>query len=153
MALNDDLAELHPAPEIARLLQDISNLRSVESDRRSDYLSLRPSPVGAIALFAHAGRVAIAKEPHLAVKNASRLHAATLRRATPATTYLLVDEQAIGQAHDVVLELALAAVDWRESGPPLTLESRTGQASARPVEICANGWQVITPSGACGCCQ
>lgn len=153
MALDQDLADLHPAPEIARLLQDISNLRSVESDRRSDYLSLRPSPVGAIALFAYAGRVAIAMEPHIAVKNASRLHTATLRRATPATTYFLVDEQAIGQAHDVVLELALAAVDWRDSGPPLTLESRTGQASARPVKICANGRQVITPSGACGCCQ
>jgi len=52
-----------------------------------------------------------------------------------------------------VLELALAAVNWRESGPPLTLKSRTGHASARPAEICPNCWLEITPSGACGGCD
>lgn len=151
MSLDQDLDSLRPAETIDRLLRAISSQRNVESDRRHAYVSIRPTPVGAIALYALPSRVSIAMEPQTARTQVLRIPKSKLEFATTATTYLLVEEAEVEASYEVVLEMALKAVDWRISGPPLTLGSRREQSATRPRKTCPIGNQAITPSGACGC--
>ena len=136
---------------IARLLRDFATQRSLVSDRRDGYLSLRPAPVGAIALYAHTRRIDIAMQPHAAEKQLVRMPEGQLRRKTPGTTEFLVDDALLTDRYDEVLQLVLDALDWRSTGPPLTLGSGRGRTQFRTSKICPICNTEINPAGNCGC--
>lgn len=146
-AIEGQLDDLKASGPVRRLVRDLA-VRPIVTDRRANYLSVRPHPVGAIAVYAHAHKVSIAVEP----LKAQDLHlpGATLQKKTPGTTYVVLDDANIDASYEAVRDLALGAVDWRATGPAMTLgHGRHAQHTPEP-DICPNCWLEITPSGACG---
>lgn len=141
------LDDLKASVTIRRLVHDLT-ARRIMTDRRSNYLSVRPHPVGAIAVYAHAHKVSIAVEP-LKVQ-ALHLPGATLQKKTPGTTYVVLDDASIDAAYGAVRDLALGAVDWRATGPAMTLGHGRHAGHAPEPDVCPNCWLEITPSGSCG---
>lgn len=145
--IEDQLDDLKASGPVRRLVRDLS-VRQIVTDRRANYLSVRPYPIGAIALYAHAHKVSIAVEP----LKAQDLHlpGATLQKRTPGTTYVVLDDADIDASYGTVRDLALGAIDWRAVGPQMTLGHDRNAGYAPERETCPNCWLEITPSGACG---
>jgi hypothetical protein len=149
--LNMDLMRLAPVSSVARLVHELVDRRNVQSDLRGNYLSLRPMPIGAIAIYVQPRRVSIAMEPHQAKLTVGSVAGAVLDPRTPATTYLVVPHDAIEVHYERVLELATRAVDWRATGPKRTLgESRSASRTEQP-QTCQRCCMQRTPAGVCGC--
>jgi hypothetical protein len=149
--LEENLASLQAAPSVADFVRTMASARSVASDRRANYLSLRPVPVGAIAIYCHAGHVSIAVDPPKAVDLRSQKAFKKQILKTPSTTYVIVSEALVATEFARVVDLAIESVDWRAQGPQLTLGG--GHQSKRQTEpdLCPNCWVQITPAGACWC--
>ena len=150
--LDEQISSLEPHPGVERLIREMVRSRPVTTDRRSNYLSVRPAPIGAIAVYAHSDHVSIACDPTAAKKIFDAVPAADLRPKTPATTYILFSSTAIDASFADIAEAALAAVDWRATGPQMTLGAGGNSRRNEPVrDTCPNCWETITPSGACQC--
>ncbi|WP_432543058.1 hypothetical protein [Kineococcus sp. SYSU DK002] len=153
MTLENHLDDLGAAPFVADLLRDLATTRTLRTERQQGYVSVSPSPVGAIAVFAHRHRLEIAVRPELANAALVDVPGAELRKPTTATTYLVVREPVCGRSREAVLRHAATALDWRVGGPARGAgSSRRATAAtetARPV--CPECNYEITPSGACGC--
>jgi hypothetical protein len=150
-SLEERLQDLNPTSVIATLVRDLDKERSIASDRRANYLSLRPTPVGAIAVYTHSLHVSIAVEPAKAVALRGTMPYADQILKTPATTYLVVKDTDLNAHFKAVLELAIQSVDWRASGPSMTLGSGHQNKPVVEVETCPNCWTQVTPAGECWC--
>ena len=115
---------------------ELAAARNVESGRRSNYVSLRPTVDGAIAVYAHASKISIALAPERAASVPHELPGAELQLKTPATTYLQVEEQTLQASYAEVLALATEAVDWRATGPKMTAADGRHAVAIKPVEYC-----------------
>ena len=151
MQLDGQLEDLNASPTVRRLVRDVSKRRSVLTDRRGNYLSVRPLMVGAIAVYAHTNKISIAVEP----SKAEALHLAgkSLRTPTSSTTYVVLESADVQSAYPEVLDLAIEALDWRATGPAVTLGHDRGAHPNREVEICPECWTEITPAGTCICLE
>ncbi|MBB2903527.1 hypothetical protein FHR75_004369 [Kineococcus radiotolerans] len=153
MTFENHLHDLGAAPFVADLVRDLATTRTLRTERQQDYVSVSPSPIGAIAVFAHRHRLEIAVRPELANVALVDVPGAELRKPTTATTYLVVREPVCERSREAVLRHAAAALDWRAGGPARSTHSQrrvTAAAEAtRPVCPACN--YEITPSGACGC--
>ena len=153
MNLEDHLAGLGASPVVADLLRDLGRARSVRTESQQGYVSVSPSPIGAIALFAHRHRLEVALRPELANAALLDVPGAELKLVTPATTRLVVCEETCRRSREQVLQHAVRAVDWRAGGPAWTAASTrratVAPGSARPA--CPTCWVEFTPSGACHC--
>lgn len=114
-------------------------------------MSLRPLPVGAIAVYCHAAHISIAVDP----PKAAALRASTTYQKqipkTPATTYIVVGDGLLAHDFEDVLELAVESVDWRVQGPQTTLGAGHNSKVTYEPEVCPNCWNEITAAGACWC--
>jgi hypothetical protein len=150
-SLEERLQDLSPTSAIATLVHDVDRQRSLASDRRADYLSLRPAPVGAIAIYTHAQHVSIAVEPAKAVALRGTMPYAEQILKTPATTYLLVKDSNLEDHFKEVLDLAIQSIEWRALGPSMTLGSGPLNKPVVVPEVCPNCWYEVTPGGGCWC--
>jgi len=71
-----------PLPAIEQVTRDVVTRRSVLSDRRGSYLSVRPAPTGAIAAYFHPATISIAVDPDHATAVAARFPGSSLDHAT-----------------------------------------------------------------------
>jgi hypothetical protein len=149
--LEERLKDLNPTSVIATFVRDLDKERNVASDRRASYVSLRPTPVGAIAVYSHPHHLSIAVEPQKAVALRGLMPYADQILKSPATTYVVVKDTDLSSHFTAVLELAIQSVDWRASGPSTTLGSGHHNKPVVEVEICPDCNYQVTPSGECGC--
>ena len=149
--LEERLQDLNPTSKIKALVRDLAQARSIASDRRANYLSLRPSPVGAIAVYTHSQHVSIAVEPAKAVALRTAMPFADQILKTPSTTYMVVKDTDLNAHFKIVLELAVQSVDWRATGPSMTLGSGPQNKPVLEPETCPNCWTQVTPAGECWC--
>lgn len=150
-SLDERLQDLNPTSTIAKLVGDLDKERSLASDRRASYLSLRPALVGAIAVYTHSQHVSIAVEPAKAVTLRATMPYADQILKTPATTYLVVKDADIRVHFKAVLELAVQSIDWRAIGPSMTLGSGPQNKLVMERETCPDCWTEVTPAGECLC--
>jgi hypothetical protein len=149
--LDAPLADLGPTPVVATLVEDLTTQRSLAADRRSNYLSLRPVPLGAIAVYVHRDRISVAMDPAKATRDITSVPGAKAQHRTPATTYVVIDADTISASYPAVLRWVVEAIDWRASGPQSTVGKGRSRSNSAERPICPNGWMEITPSGSCGC--
>jgi len=150
--MQQHLDDLGPTPPVRSLADELAKRTAVESDRQEQYVSLRPSMEGAVAVYLHRTRVSIALPPERAPEVASQLHGAALNHKTPATTYLDVPDGVLAAQPGLVLELAAEAVAWRASGPMSSLGIGHAKQPEKAVNICPQHFYALTPSGACPVC-
>ncbi|PWW23491.1 hypothetical protein JD79_02665 [Geodermatophilus normandii] len=150
--LEEHLDDLAPAPAIRTLATTLAAETAVESDRQEQYVSLRPSMEGAVAVYLHRTWVSIAVEPDEAAAVAARLPEATVHPKTPATTYLHLTAEALAGAPDAALSVAREAVAWRAAGPRSSVGTGSAKKVAQPVATCPSHWMALLPSGACPVC-
>ena len=150
-SLDERLQDLNPTPAIATLVRDLDKERNIASDRRANYISLRPAPVGAIAVYTHSLHVSIAVEPAKAVALRGTMPYADQILKTPATTYIVVNDTDLNAHFNAVLELSIQSVDWRATGPSMTLGSGPQTKPVAEPETCPNCWTQVTPAGGCWC--
>lgn len=151
MDLDDALEDLEAAPPLAELARDVVAARNTLIDRRANYVSLRPSPIGAIAAYVHANRISIAMEPFQAVDRAVSIPGASLQRTTPATTYVLVTSADVAAFPSLVQEWVVEALDWRAQGPAMTLADGRTAGTVKEPEVCPNCWLALPVTGVCDC--
>lgn len=149
--LQDDLTTLRPTDAVAELVRGVAAQRSVLTDRRSNYLSIRPAPLGAIAFYAYAQHVAIAVDPSAAEAASARLPGSTTKVITPATTHVIAHSAALLEAPDEALAICLRAIDWRTTGPPLTVGAKANAAPAYEPDVCPTCNTEITRAKTCFC--
>lgn len=147
LSVDDQLDDLKASATVRRLVHDLTT-RQILTHRRANYLSVRPHPVGAIAVYAHAHKVSIAVDSLHA--QALHLPGAVLQKKTSGTTYVVLDDAAVEAAYDAVRDLGLGAIEWRATGPAMTAGPGRNAGQKPEPEICPNCWLEITPSGACG---
>ena len=149
--LTEQLTDLRASSSVALFVQRLAAVRNVAADRRANYLSLRPDPVGAIAVYAHAGHVSIAVEPAKAkgLRTQEPFREQILK--TPATTYVVVSEADLLVHDEAVVAVALESVDWRATGPASTLGKGGGRSASEEQDTCPNCWTLISPAGGCWC--
>jgi hypothetical protein len=102
--LEDDLADLTPSRAIHKLVRDVDRQRAVESGRRADYVSLRPTGQ-VIACYVHRNRVSIAMDTTDAQLVPARLPGTRLQGKGP-TTYVIAQTDVVARDHANVLGLA-----------------------------------------------
>lgn len=146
--LSSHLDDLAVAPAVREYVAAVTARRPVLSDRRGDYVSLRPTVDRPIAVYVHANRVSIACEP---AKAASMAWPGRKQKATPATTYMILDAAPLPAARAHAEDLAVDALHWRSSGPTQVMGRARAAAAARVEDICPDCWRVITPAGTCCC--
>ena len=149
--LQEHLDDLAPTAPVRQFATELTRRTAVESHRADDYVSLRPSMSGAIAVYAHRNRVSIALTPERAIAAVSRLPGATPEKKGP-TTYLHLSDDLLAQHARAVLELAVEAVAWKAAGPTSTLGGHIKQAQKFP-QTCPEHSQPLTPSGVCWQCE
>jgi len=145
------LSDLRPESAIDRLARALVAARSVRTERRSDYVSLRPGSDAAIAVYVHKNRVSVALDPLEAPSLTHGITGADLQRITPATTYAVIDAASVGRAHDAVLELAFKALGWRAQGPRFAVGERGRQGAELVRDTCPTCWETIALNGECRC--
>lgn len=150
-SLEERVQDLSPTTAIATLVRDLDRERSVATDRRASYLSIRPMPAGAIAVYTHAQHVSIAVEPSKALELHDAMPYAEHLLKTPSTTYMVVKDEDLVVHFDAVLELALASVDWRAIAPSITLGSGAENKPIDEPDICPDCWYEVNPAGTCWC--
>lgn len=150
--LQEHLDDLDPSPPIRTLAVELAKRTAVESNRQEQYVSLRPSMEGAVALYLHRQRISIALPPERAPEVVGQLPGATLNHKTPATTYLDVPDHLLGEQPGAVLDLAEEAVAWRATGPMSSPGVGHSKTPEKPPKICPEHYYALTPSGACPVC-
>ncbi len=150
--LQEHLDDLDPVPAIRTLATTLAAGTAVESNRQEQYVSLRPSMEGAVAVYLHRTWISIAVEPDDAIAVAAQLPGATVHPKTPATTYLHVTSEVLVGALDAALSVAREAVAWRAAGPRSSVGTGSAKKVARPVTTCPSHWMALLPSGACPVC-
>jgi hypothetical protein len=150
--LEQDLDDLEPTPPIHALATELDKRTDIESDRQAQYVSLRPSFEGAVAVYLHKTWVSIAHAPDLAAEVAAQLPEASLDHKTPATTYLHVPDHVVAAKPDVVLGIAAEAVAWRAAGPKSSVGIGHTKKPETTSQTCPEHWYELSPSGACPVC-
>ncbi|MGY1640852.1 hypothetical protein ACI782_06915 [Geodermatophilus sp. SYSU D00703] len=150
--LHDHLDDLDPAPPVRALATDLAGWTSVESDRQAQYVSLRPSTENAVAVYAHKTWISIALSPERALQVVGEVPGATLDNKTPATTYLHVAADSLGDRYAVVLGIAKEAMGWRATGPKSSVGTGSPKKGEQASKICPACQMELLPSGACGAC-
>ena len=148
--LQEHLDDLDPSAPIRTLATELAKRTAIESDRAADYLSLRPSLSGAIAVYARRARVSIGLPPERATEALGQLTGAT-GEPKGATTYVHLSEILVAQHAAAVLDLAVEAVAWKAAGPTSTLGGHAAKSKQAP-KICPKHFLALTPSGACPVC-
>ena len=149
--ITEKLTDLKASSHVTSFVQRVAGERNVVADRRANYLSLRPLPVGAIAVYAHSAHVSIAVEPGKAKALQSQAHFRQQILKTPATTYIIVKESDLATHEEAVVAVAVESMDWRAIGPSSTLGKGGSKASVMEQDTCPNCWTVISPGGGCWC--
>ncbi|MGY1709102.1 hypothetical protein ACI8AC_06280 [Geodermatophilus sp. SYSU D00758] len=149
--LQQHLDDLDAALPIRTLAAALAGSTAVESGRQEQYVSLRPSMEGAVAVYLHKTWISIAVEPDEAAALAARLPGATIHPKTPATTYLHVSADTLAGAPDATLAIAQGAVTWRAQGPRSGAGSK-GSASQKAAQYCPDHGYELSPSGVCFSC-
>lgn len=134
--LTDALDDLAPVAGVRQYAEQLATLRGVAAERQSDYVSLRPSSGGPIAVFVHRSSVSIARDPSLAFAAAQHLPGAVLQHKTPATTYLHVDADVLAQHQQAALTLGSQALDWRSTMPDTTSTGATAISGPPSCPVC-----------------
>lgn len=150
--LQDHLDDLAPAAPVRTLATELAKRTAVESDRQEQYVSLRPSMEGAVAVYLHRTRISIALPPERAPEVVGHLPGATLNSKTPATTYLDVPSDVLATNPQAILHLAADAVAWRTSGPMSSFGVGHAKGPEKTTKICPQHYYALTPSGACPVC-
>lgn len=153
MPLEEQLSRLDPIPAVESFVRDLCGTRNVETHHRANYLSIRPAPVGAIAVYAHAQHVSIAVAPDKAQVLRTSMPYAEHIEKTPATTYLIIRGAQMTEHHPALLDLAAESLDWRATGPNVSARqgNSAGTTNRKEVETCPNCWTEISPGGGCWC--
>lgn len=151
--LTAHLDDLAPTPPVRALATDLAGRSAVESDRQAQYVSIRPAMEGAIAVYLHRRYVSIALPPERAAKIAPQFPGAMVRKKTPATTYLVLEDSLLGQQHDLAAELAHEAVAWRATGPKSGVGGGHSKHIEQELDVCLIHWMQLLPSGACPHCE
>lgn len=148
--LQEHLDDLDPTPPVRSLAEELATQTAIESDRAADYVSLRPSMSGAIAVYAHRNRVSIALPPEWAADAASQFHGATEEKKG-STTYLRLSDELLSQHAAAVLDLTVEAVAWKAAGPSSALGGHATKPE-KASQTCPKHWFELSPSGACPVC-
>ncbi|MBF4766631.1 hypothetical protein ISU10_02480 [Nocardioides agariphilus] len=148
MNLEEQIADLDPAPQLAALLRDVTAQRTVETARESGYISIRP-PDRSIAAYVNRQHVDIAVDPAASAGVGVRVKATRVIAKTTATHYVRVPGSSLPDG--AVLTEVLAAIEWRDHGPRWSGAAAGGAFRDLAGEICGECFYEITPSGACGC--
>ncbi|MFD2090472.1 hypothetical protein [Blastococcus deserti] len=122
--LNEHLDDLDPTPAVRSLAAAVAGRTAVESHRQEQYVSLRPSMEGAVAVYLHRTYASIALPPERAASLAAQIPGSQLRKKTPATSYLVLPDQILTEQPQLSADIADEAVAWRATGP----KSRVGSA-------------------------
>ncbi len=149
--LHEHLDDLAPTPPVRTLASELAKRTAIESDRAHDYVSLRPSMSGAIAVYAHRNRVSIGLPSEQGVKAMSQLPGATEEKKGP-TTYLHLSDDVLVQHAAAALDLAVEAVAWKATGPTSTLGGHAKKPEKAP-KIRPKHFEALTSSGVCWKCE
>jgi hypothetical protein len=150
--LQQDLDHLGPTPPIRDLATQLHKRTAIESDRQRQYVSLRPSLEGAVAVYLHRTWISVALPPERATHVVSLVPGSTLDTKTPATTYWHVTADAVAGAADTVLDVAHEAVDWRARGPKSSVGAGHAKKAEKKLGSCPDHWLELLPSGKCSEC-
>jgi hypothetical protein len=150
--LHEHLDDLDPTPPVRVLATALTAQTAVESDRQEQYVSLRPSMEGAVAVHLHRTRASIALEPARAAEVVGQLPGATLNPKTPATTYVDVPDHVLAEKPATFLEIAAEAVAWRAAGPMSGAGVGHAKKPDKAPQFCSEHWYQLSPSGACPVC-
>jgi hypothetical protein len=151
--LTKHLDDLDPTPTVRALATTLDGRTAIESDRQAQYVSLRPSLHGAVALYLHRRYASIALPPERALAVAPQLPGAVLRKKTPATTYLVLENGILDQHAQLATDLAVEAVSWRANGPKSAVGAGSSKTSAKELEFCLIHNILLLPSGVCADCE
>ena len=150
--LQEHLDDLDPTAAVRQFATELAKRTAVESDRQEQYVSLRPSMEGAVAVYLHRARVSIALPPERAPEIVGQLPGGTLIHTTPATTYLVVPDHVLAGACPA-LDVATEAVAWRASGPSSSAGGGHAKKAEKAPQLCPKHGYALTPSGSCWGCE
>ena len=151
--LTQHLDHLDPTPPVRTLAMTLAGRTAIESYRQAQYVSLRPSLHGAVALYLHRRYASIALPPERALAVAPLLPGALLRKKTPATTYLVLEDGLLSTHAQLVTDLAEEAVAWRAAGPKSAVGAGSSKKTSKEPEFCLVHNIQLLPSGACADCD
>jgi hypothetical protein len=150
--LQQHLEDLAPTARIEQLATDLAGRSAIESDRQAQYVSLRPSMEGAVAVYLHKNWVSLALPPERALEVIGQLPGATLDKKTPATTYVHISDEVLEERYDVAVQVAGEAVSWRATGPRSSVGTGSTKSPAKQIGSCPVHHLQLLPSGACPDC-
>ena len=151
--LQRHLDDLDPSPAIRELAATVAGRTAIESDRQEQYVSLRPSMEGAVALYLHRTYASIALPPERAASLAAQIPGSQLRKKTPATSYLVLPDQMVAEQPQLAADLADEAVAWRATGPKSSVGSGHQAKTEKEPKISPGYWYPLLTSSVCSECE
>lgn len=112
VAISEALADLGASRTVVAFVRDVAVQNPVMSDRRGNYVSLRPAGGrAAIAMYVHSHQISFALEPAQAEDALLVFPDSRLEQRGPSTWYLVVQGEDLWEAHQAGFDLAVTALN------------------------------------------